>query len=244
MSASLGIVVDGTPVGCETDDTVLVALARAGVMPPGCLCNAGDCPHCLATIDGLPHRRMCQTAAVEGMVVVTTPSRVHPPLPAPTDPTPVGHRTEHVDVVVIGGGESGTAEAQRLRAAGHEVALLEARAGSEALAVYDGPVVLARIGGEIVRLQCDEVVVATGAAEIQPVAPGNDLRGILTPRAAAEFVRRGVDLGRVVAIGGAPEGVECLMVDGPWCESRVTGASRRWSSSVPLATRCGSDATR
>ncbi|MEZ4659039.1 MAG: 2Fe-2S iron-sulfur cluster-binding protein [Caldilineaceae bacterium] len=35
----------------------------------GCLCLAGDCPHCLATVDGVSYVRTCQTAARPGMVV-------------------------------------------------------------------------------------------------------------------------------------------------------------------------------
>jgi glycine cleavage system aminomethyltransferase T len=208
------IVVDGTTIECRVEDTVLVALARAGSLPAGCLCNAGDCPRCLATIDGIPHRRMCRTLATSGMTVQTTPVETHPPLPEAGPRRPIAHRTEHVDVVVVGGGESGTTEAARLLDSGRTVVVIEAREGGEALATYGGPVVLARIGDEIVRFHSHEVVVATGASAIHPVVPGNGLRGILTPSAAADFVDRGVDLGRVVAVGSAPAGVDCDEVAG------------------------------
>ena len=41
-----------------------------------------------------------------------------------------------------------------------------------------------------------EIVVATGAAEIQPVCPGNELAGLVTARAAERLHAAGVDLGR------------------------------------------------
>lgn len=206
--------VDGSTVPFLDGDTVLVALAREGRLPSGCLCNAGDCPHCLATVDGGPHRRMCQTSATEGMEVVRYPVDVHPPLPAATESTDHRHRNGHVDVVVIGGGTSGAAEARRLRDAGQTVEVLESRIGSEALAVFDGPVVVARVGDEIVRFHCHEVVVATGTVDIHPIVPGAALSGVLTPSAASDFVSRGVELGHVVAIGSRPPGVECELVTG------------------------------
>ncbi|MEX2654505.1 MAG: glycine cleavage T C-terminal barrel domain-containing protein [Acidimicrobiia bacterium] len=214
MARSAQLQVDGSSVDYTEGDSVLVALARSGALPPGCLCNAGDCPNCLATIDGQPHQRMCQTTAMVGMDVTTTPVHVYPPLPQARDRSETPRSNRHTDVVVIGGGESGRDESTRLEASGRSVVVLEAREGSEALAVYRGPEVIARIGGEIVRLHCNEVVVATGAAEIHPVVPGADLSGVLTPRAAAELARAGVDLGRVIGIGSAPEGVECDLVEG------------------------------
>jgi sarcosine oxidase subunit alpha len=167
---------------------------------------------------------MCQTVAADGMSVTSTPLDVHPPLPGARTGHEPPHGNRHPDVVVIGGGESGTAEAERLRRSGREVVVLEAGEGAEALAVYDGPVVLARIGGAIVRLHCDEVVVATGAAEIQPVVAGSHLRGVMTPRAASALVARGVDLGRVVAVGWDPEGIDCRVVKGSLV--RIEGEER------------------
>ncbi|HSJ28195.1 MAG TPA: glycine cleavage T C-terminal barrel domain-containing protein [Acidimicrobiia bacterium] len=206
------IVVDGAPVPLQPGDTVLVALARSGQLPVGSLCNTGDCPHCLATIDGTPHLRMCRTPARPGMGVVTTPVDRHPPLPqAPT----VDDRTQrnlHVDVVVIGAGEAGRAEAA---SADRSVVVLEARDGSEALAVYPGPVVLARVAGEIVRYHCREVVVATGSTDVHPVLPDPLPAGVLTPTAAREFAIAGVDLGRIAWVGEPPPDVDCITVEQP-----------------------------
>jgi glycine cleavage system aminomethyltransferase T len=206
------IVVDGSSVPLESGDTVLVALARAGRMPAGSLCNSGDCSHCLATVDGVPHLRMCRIPAHPGMTVAPTPVDVHPPLPPDPDPDVVIHRTTHADVVVIGAGEAGRAAAA---AECGSVVVLEARDGSEALAVYPGPVVLARVMGEIVRYHCDEVVVATGAADIHPVLPDRLPAGVLTPAAARGFAAAGIDLGTVVWVGTPPQGLECIQVEGP-----------------------------
>ena len=56
----------------------------------------------------------------------------------------------------------------------------------------------------MLHVHAAEVVVATGAAEIQPVCPGNDLDGLVTARAAEALHAAGVDLGRTVAIGTPP----------------------------------------
>lgn len=206
--------IDGAPVPFVAGDSVLVALIRSGAWPAGCLCNAGDCPNCLATIDGIPHQRMCRIIASSAMTVTTTPVDVHPPLPSQPSARPTGHRNVHINSVVIGAGASGKAEAERLEETGRSVIVLDPQHASEALAVYRGPVVLARVEDEIVRFHCDEVVVATGAAEIHPVVPGSELAGVVTKRAAAAFQAAGVDLGVVVAIGSVPDGVECHLVDG------------------------------
>jgi sarcosine oxidase, subunit alpha len=92
------------------------------------------------------------------------------------------------------------------------------------LAVYRGPVVVARVSGEIVRFHCDEVVVATGTAEIHPAVAGSGLSGVLTPGAARDLAAAGVDLGRVVAVGSAPSGVDARSITGRLV--RIEGADR------------------
>lgn len=204
------LLVDGHTITARPGDSVLVAIARADRLPAGSLCASGDCPNCLAIVDGVSHVRMCQTLAREALTV--SPFPVHRPPPLPTEPRDltVGTRFERPDVVVVGGGRSGMAEAQRLRDAGSEVIVLEARDGDEALAVYTGPEVVARYQGDIVRFQPGEVVIATGSSQLFPVAPGNDLAGILTPAAWAVFESAGVDLGSIIVVG---EGVPGLDVD-------------------------------
>lgn len=205
----MDLIVDRETVPARDGEDILTALARAGRLPAGCLCFEGDCPNCLATVDGVAYVRMCQTPAGEGMAVEPFAVTDHPSMPGWSYPSPVLRRFRRVDVVVIGGGASGSAEAERLSLEGRSVEMLDTRAGSEALAIYRGPEVVARVGGEIVRFDAGEIVVATGAAEIQPVVPGSHLAGILTPRATSKLAAAGVDLGRVVAVGSVPQGVEC-----------------------------------
>lgn len=162
---------------------------------------AGDCPNCLATIDGVPYVRMCQTEAKEALRVRTFRPTDPPPIPDERSADSPTRRNRHVDVVVVGAGTSGTGEAERLISTGHEVVALETKNGQEVLAVYPGPEVIARCDGEIWRYHAHEVVVATGAAEIQPVVPGSHLAGVLTPGAATILGDAGVDLGTVVTAG-------------------------------------------
>jgi NADPH-dependent 2,4-dienoyl-CoA reductase/sulfur reductase-like enzyme len=73
------IAFEGRPVPFEDDDTVGVALFRAGVRTftrsikhhrrRGLYCMTGDCANCLVTVDGAPGVRSCVTPAVDGMHV-------------------------------------------------------------------------------------------------------------------------------------------------------------------------------
>ena len=126
------------------------------------------------------------------------------PLASPArSAAPVRH--VHCDTVVIGQGESGREAAQEAREAGFDVVTLDAREGQHVTGVYPGPlVVAANGGGRVLHVHPRrEIVVATGAAEIQPVVPGSDLEGLVTVRAAAELAAAGIDLGRVVFLGEA-----------------------------------------
>lgn len=214
------LTVDGRPVEYEEGDSALLALLRANLHPTGggCLCLAGDCPHCLATVDGVAYVRTCQEAARSDMRI----ERAHlggelPPLLRASAQTnrEVGVRHQWCDVVVIGAGGSGTAAAEEARAAGREVVTLDAAAGEEVVGFYPGPLVVARAREGMRHVHPrEEVVVATGASEIQPVAPGNDLAGLVTARALPKLAKAGLDLGRVVAVGTAPEGVEAVRAAG------------------------------
>lgn len=203
---------DGTPVPFEEGDTVLTAVLRAGIRPwRGCLCADGDCPNCLVTLEGTSYARACRTPAVGGMRVESHPADGYPALPPParaaTAESAVGFEMIHCDTVVIGQGRSGKAEAAEAGERGRRVVTLDAGIGREAVGVYAGPEVVARTPDGMARIFCDEVVVATGSVEVQPVCPGNRLAGILTRRAAERLVAAGVELGRVVSIGAPPEGV-------------------------------------
>ena len=90
-----------------------------------------------------------------------------------------------------------------------DVTLLE---GHAAIGIYEGLEVPLVAEDELVRVHPGRVVVATGAAEIHPVFPGNDLTGIWLGRGAARMagvhgVRPG-DLAVVVA--GTEEALEHL----------------------------------
>jgi glycine cleavage system aminomethyltransferase T len=212
------MIVNGRPSEFTPGESVLIALLRAGNHPTGggCLCLAGDCPHCLATVDGVAYVRTCQVAARPGQIVALDHARGYPPLPEETRPgLVVTARTLFCDVVVIGQGVAGRAAAAEAQEAGKGVITLDAAAGQEVIGLYPGPLVVARTDGGMLHVRPrGEIIVATGAAEIQPVAPGNDLAGILTARAATQLAAAGIDLGRVVAVGTPPAGVEAEQVSG------------------------------
>lgn len=212
------LIIDGKPIPLEAGETLLVSLLRAGEHPTGggCLCMGGDCPHCLATVDGVSYVRTCQVTAKPGMVVERHPADGYPPLPY--DATLGGEVAAHnkfCDVVVIGQGESGRAAADEARAAGKDVITLDVYEGQEAVGIYEGPLVVARTDNGMWHINVkDEIIVATGAAEIQPVAPGSELAGLVTARSAEQLHAAGIELGKVVAIGEPPSGVEVTAVSG------------------------------
>ena len=205
------VVVDGRPIAFQAGDSVALAIVRAGEMPGrgGALCLAGDCGNCLATVDGVAYVRTCQVPAQPGTVVVRHPATGKPPLPVldagDLTRTPVGPeiavRREEVEVIVIGSGDAGVSAVDAARKAGRLVAVFDAKAGEQVVGIYPGPSVVVRDRGRMMHLRADEVVVATGSVEIQPVCPGSDLAGILTPRAADLLTAAGVDLGRSVHVG-------------------------------------------
>jgi glycine cleavage system aminomethyltransferase T len=220
------IVVDGRPIAFEPGDSVAVAVLRTGEVPGrgGTLCLAGDCGNCLAQVDGVAYVRSCQAPARPGVTVVRHPSDGLPPLPVVARPdlgaSPAGAdidvRRADVDVAVVGGGSGGLAAADEARRAGRDVLVLDAATGEEVVAIYAGPTVIARTTSGMLHVHADEVVVATGSAEIQPVCPGNDLAGIFTVRAAEALHAAGVELGTAIVVGDepGPEGVPATRVPG------------------------------
>ncbi len=200
------LVINAMPAELVDGDDVLMAALRHGVVPPGPLCGAGDCPNCLAIIDGITYTRMCRTPARPGMVVTLQPSTPAPALPSESLDLAVGCRLLQVDVAIVGGGPSGLAEAEALRNAGRAVTVFDDANGEQVAGIYDGPELLVRTPDGMLRVEAEEVVIATGATEIQPVCPGSRLAGILTTRAAARLAAAGIDLGRVIAVGYPPEG--------------------------------------
>jgi glycine cleavage system T protein len=213
MSAETGrFVMDGHRLPYEPGDTVAMAVVRAGEHPlsGGTLCLAGDCGNCVAEVDGVAYVRTCQTPAHADLEV-----RRHPADAAPAwredgaAPHAIEVRRGEADLAVIGAGRSGTAAAAEAKRAGRHVTVLDAGQGTEVVAIYAGPTVIVRTSHGMLHLRAREVVVATGAAEIQPVCPGSGLAGLLTARAARQLHQAGVDLGVAVAIGPPPDGVPC-----------------------------------
>jgi glycine cleavage system T protein len=212
---------DGRRLPYEPGDTVAVAIVRAGEHPRtgGTLCLAGDCGNCVAEVNGIAYVRTCQTPAAPGLDVRRHPADGAPAWHGPThDPTPdpaeIEVRREEADMVVIGAGRSGTAAAAEAKRAGRQVTLLDAAQGTEVVAVYAGPTLIARTPDGMLHIRAKEVVVATGAAEVQPVCPGSGLAGLLTTRAAQKVHASGVDLGEAVSIGPEPDQVPCTQLTG------------------------------
>jgi glycine cleavage system aminomethyltransferase T len=218
------IVVDGQPTDFADGDSVAVAIVRSGGWPStgGTLCLAGDCGNCLVEVDGEAYVRSCQVDARPGLEVRRHPADGKPILPEIVEPdTEPGVRREQVDVVVVGGGEAGRRAASEAQSAGRTVVVLDAVDGHEVVGLYPGPAVVARVSDGMLHVVAEDVVVATGTVEIQPVVPGNRLAGLLTKRAAERLVDAGVDLGRVVTGGpdvvrfdGDPQGRVRAVVTG------------------------------
>jgi glycine cleavage system aminomethyltransferase T/bacterioferritin-associated ferredoxin len=194
-------VVDGRPIGFNAGDSVAIAMARAGVWPTarGALCLAGDCGNCVAAIDGIAYVQTCQVTARPGTDVRRHPPAGTPPLPAAdlTDLTRVAARSE----IRVRHARAGVAVVGSAEAAPPAATVLDATQGTEVMGIYPGPAIVAREPGGMLHLTADEVVVATGSAELQPVCEGSSLTGIVTARAAERLVDAGVDLGRVVRVG-------------------------------------------
>jgi glycine cleavage system aminomethyltransferase T len=208
---------DGQPIECVEGDSLAVALLRAGHHPTGggCICLDGDCPHCLATVGGVSYVRTCQTQARAGMIVARQPKDGYPPLlTGKTNAPEIDVRHIHCDVCVIGGGQSGQTAAADAMREGKHVVTLDAKAGQEVVGIYHGPLVIARTQDGMLHVHPREVVVATGAAEIQPIAPGNELEGIVTIRAAEKLIAAGVELGKIVSIGDAARLDSAEKIDG------------------------------
>jgi glycine cleavage system aminomethyltransferase T len=218
------IVVDGRPVPFAANDSVAIAILRTGSTPagPGTLCLTGDCGNCLAQVDGIAYVRTCQQRALPGLAVERHPPDGLPPLPAVSGAdltsSPSGPDIEilraHVDLAVIGGGESGKEAAATGEKEGKRVIVLDAEGGDEVVGIYPGPLVVVRTPTLMLHVYPAEIVVATGAAEIHPAVPGNDLEGVVTSRAAQRMHAAGIELGAAVAIGAPPPGVPCIPVAG------------------------------
>ncbi len=218
------IVVDGHPVAFRPGDSVAVAILRTGATPAGggTLCLTGDCGNCLAQVDGVAYIRTCQQRARPGLSVERHPRDGLPALPAIAGPdvttSPFGPGIEvlraDIDVAVVGGGASGREAAATAERGGKRVLVLDAAEGDEVVAIYPGPMLVVRTPTLMLHVHAQEIVVATGAAELHPVVPGSHLEGIVTSSAAQRLHAAGVELGAAAAIGTRPPGVPCIPVAG------------------------------
>ncbi len=153
----------------------------------------------------------------------------------PLSGTPEPAHHVHCDTVVIGQGNSGRRAAAEARAAGQEVVTLDAGEGQQVTGVYPGPLVVASDdAGRVLHVHPrHEIVVAAGAAEVQPVVPGSDLEGLLTVGAACGLAAAGLDFGRAVSLGevrpdlpAAVRGRHVRLGEGGWDLIRFEGRRR------------------
>jgi glycine cleavage system aminomethyltransferase T len=194
------IVVDGKPIAFEPEDSVAIAMIRAGIWPGrGRVCLAGDCGNCIAEVDGIAYERTCQVAARAGVEVRSHPADGKPPfrvasspdLAAPIPRRDITVRRVDVDVAVIGAGTSGMRAAADAEAAGRSVITLDAGQGIDVMGIYPGPTIVARERGGILHVRADDVIVATGAADLQSIAEPT-VDASFTPRAAAIAAEHGI----------------------------------------------------
>jgi glycine cleavage system aminomethyltransferase T len=221
--APLGrVVVDGKPIGFEPGDSVALAMIRAGIWPGrGRVCLAGDCGNCIAEVDGVAYERTCQVRARPGLAVRSHPADGKPPfrvaswpdLAAPIPAREIAVRRVEVEVAVIGAGPSGTQAALDAEAGGRRVLTLDTRDGIDVMGVYPGPTIVAREPGGMLHVRAEEVVVATGAADLQSLAePAFD--SWFTPGAAAIAAERGMPMEAPEAIGHVARDVLARMAPG------------------------------
>ena len=167
-----------------------------------------------------------------------------PPLPVvrttAATATPLGREIEveraEVDVAVVGGGSAGLEAAATAERAGKSVLVLDAGSGDEVVAIYAGPLIVVRTQAGMLHVHAEEIVVATGAAEIQPVCPGSGLRGLVHRGAAERLQAAGVTLDEAVAVGAVPAGVGASAADGRVAGSKATTGRVRAVVTVDEAT--------
>ncbi len=211
MSEAFNIIYDEQQLAAKRGDSVALVALRNDQAPAwgGALCLSGDCGNCVATVNGTSWIRTCQTAAVPGMVVTRHPNGGAPSMMGgPSTASAIAIDYQHLDAVVVGGGTSGSAAADELRAAGRAVTVFDAADGFEVVAIYAGPMVVVRTKHGMVHAHAHEVVIATGRTELLPVCEGNTAHGIYTSHAATAMQAAGINLGSTVVVTQQPDQFE------------------------------------
>ena len=209
--------VDKKSIDYQEGDTVLSAMLRAGEHPNngGCLCFAGDCSYCIATVNGVSYVRTCQTAPSPRIKVELHPSDACPPLPdAPRQAkhTPIEYQFCQVAVILHDQDPDGLKALEQAQESGKATLSF---AHSSVVGIYAGPLLVIHHRGKVLHVRVSEkLIVASGAAHIQPVVPGSDLRGLFTPTAIQKAKDSSVALGKIIAVGPPPDDLECEGVQG------------------------------
>ena len=193
----------------------------AGEVPGrgGTLCLAGDCGNCLAEVDGIALRPDVPDRGAAGLRVSRgiRPGRTRHSRGGRHGPdrgAAAGRRSSSTTSRSTSRSSAAGRRGRRPRPRTPNVparrsASSTPSAGDEVVAIYAGPTIVVRTPDGMLHVQPHEIVVATGAAEIHPVCPGQPASpGSVTARAAERLHAAGVDLG-----GGRrrtpPSGVAC-----------------------------------
>ncbi len=118
-----------------------------------------------------------------------------------------------VDVAVVGGGPAGLAVAAAARDRKLSTVVFDLRdrghpgviGGAAVLGLYDDRELLVAARRQLYRITATTLVLATGAHELPPACPGNDLPGVIALRAAEEALELGVLPGRQLVVALEPE---------------------------------------
>ncbi len=126
---------DGQSVPLRSGQSLAAALTEAGLRSfrqtakgasRGIFCGMGVCQDCLVTVNGVPNRRACMTAAAPGQQILTQVP--FPDLGTAGVPQAAGPaRVIAPDLLIVGGGAGGLSAAISAREAGASVVILDER---------------------------------------------------------------------------------------------------------------------